>query len=163
MGAPVESAPAGEGIAPAATLTLAAAGLQAVRVGGPLVPRLIDEVPALAVAAVVARGVTTIGDAGELRVKESDRIATLAREFGKMGVRVEERADGMVIEGPQPFRGARVASGGDHRLAMAPVVAGPAGVGETVVEDTACVATSFPQFVETLNGLAGGPAVTVEA
>ena len=163
MGARVEVARAEEDIEPTANLTLGAAELRAVRVGGPLVPRLIDEVPALAVAAVVARGVTTIGDAGELRVKESDRIATLAREFGKMGVRVEERADGMVIEGPQPFRGARVASGGDHRMAMALVVAGLVADGETVVEDTACVATSFPQFVETLNGLAGGPAVTVEA
>jgi len=68
-----------------------------------------------------------------------------------------------VLPDRQPFRGARVASGGDHRMAMALVVAGLVADGETVVEDTACVATSFPQFVETLNGLAGGPAVTVEA
>src|SRR5206468_2247922 len=136
------------------------AELRAARVGGPLVPRLIDELPALAVAAVVARGATTVSDAAELRVKESDRIATLAREFGKMGVRVEERPDGMVIEGPQRFRGARVASGGDHRMAMALVVAGLVAEGETVVEDTECVRTSFPGFVETLNALAGGPAVT---
>ena len=80
-----------------------------------------------------------------------------------MGVSVKERADGMVIEGPQRFRGARVASGGDHRMAMALAVAGLVADGETVVEDTACVATSFPQFVEMLNALAGRPAVTVEA
>jgi 3-phosphoshikimate 1-carboxyvinyltransferase len=165
MGARVESAQAdaADAAEPAASLTLGAADLHATSVGGPLVPRLIDEVPALAVAAVVARGTTTIHDAAELRVKESDRIAALAREFGKMGVRVEERADGMVIAGPQRFRGARVASGGDHRMAMALAVAGLVADGETVVEDTACVATSFPQFVETLNALAGGPAVTVEA
>jgi 3-phosphoshikimate 1-carboxyvinyltransferase len=163
MGARVEVGWAEEDVEPAASLTVAATELRAARVGGPLVPRLIDEVPALAVAAVVARGATTIGDAAELRVKESDRIATLAREFGKLGVRVEERADGMVIEGPQRFRGARVASGGDHRMAMALTVAGLVADGETIVEETACVGTSYPQFVETLNALAGGPAVTVEA
>jgi len=165
MGARVEvvGAGTGEDAEPAASLTLGAAELRAARVGGPLVPRLIDEVPALAVAAVVARGATTISDAAELRVKESDRIATLAREFGKMGVRVEERPDGMVIEGPQRFHGARVRSGGDHRIAMALAVAGLVAEGETVVEDTECVRTSFPGFVETLNRLAGGPAVTVEA
>ena len=125
-------------------------------------PRLIDEIPALTVAAAAARGVTTIGGAAELRVKESDRIAALARELGKMGVRVEERPDGMVIPGPQRFRGAQVASGGDHRMAMALAVAGLVASGETLVEDTACVATSFPQFVETINALAGTCAVTVE-
>jgi len=143
--------------------TLEAGDLRATSVGGPLVPRLIDEVPALAVAAAVARGTTTIHDAAELRVKESDRIAALAREFAKMDVSVEERVDGMVIVGPRRFRGARVASGGDHRMAMALTVAGLVADGETVVEDTGCVATSFPRFVETLNALAGGPAVTVEA
>jgi 3-phosphoshikimate 1-carboxyvinyltransferase len=78
-------------------------------------------------------------------------------------VRVEERDDGMVIPGPQRFRGARVSSGGDHRMAMALTVAGLVADGETVVEDTACVATSFPQFAETLNALAGTQAVVVEA
>jgi 3-phosphoshikimate 1-carboxyvinyltransferase len=165
MGARVESVGAGaeEDAEPSVSLTLGTADLRATAIGGQLVPRLIDEVPALAVAAVAARGVTTIGDAAELRVKESDRIAALVREFEKMGVSVKERADGMVIEGPQRFRGARVASGGDHRMAMALAVAGLVADGETVVEDTACVATSFPQFVETLNALAGRPAVIVEA
>jgi len=165
MGARVESVGAGaeEDAEPSVSLTLGSADLRATAIGGQLVPRLIDEIPALAVAAVAARGATTIGDAAELRVKESDRIAALAREFKKMGVSVKERADGMVIEGPQRFRGARVASGGDHRMAMALAVAGLVADGETVVEDTACVATSFPQFVETLNALAGRPAVTVEA
>jgi 3-phosphoshikimate 1-carboxyvinyltransferase len=106
--------------------------------------------------------VTTIADAGELRVKESDRIAALARELARMGVRVAERPDGLAIEGPQPLRGARVASGGDHRMAMALAVAGLVADGETVVEDTACVATSFPQFVATINGLAGVEAIRVE-
>jgi len=132
-------------------------------VGGTLIPRLIDEVPALAVLAAVARGSTEIRDAGELRVKESDRIAAVTRELGKMGVRIEERPDGMVIPGGQRFRGAHVASGGDHRMAMALAVAGLVADGETVVEDVACVQTSFPTFVELVNTLAGGAAVTVSA
>jgi 3-phosphoshikimate 1-carboxyvinyltransferase len=77
-------------------------------------------------------------------------------------VRVDERADGMAIPGGQRFRAARVASGGDHRMAMALAVAGLVADGETVVEDTACVQTSFPTFVDTLNALAGGGAITVE-
>ena len=132
-------------------------------VGGTLIPRLIDEVPALAVLAAVARGSTEIRDAGELRVKESDRIAAVTRELGKMGVRIEERPDGMVIPGGQRFRGAHVASGGDHRMAMALAVAGLVADGETVVVDVACVQTSFPTFVELVNTLAGGAAVTVSA
>ena len=163
MGARIEEAAgADDGGEPTADLTLATAELRATDVGGPLVPRLIDEVPALAVAAAVARGVTTIADAAELRVKESDRIAALAREFGKMGVRIDERPDGMVVTGPQRFRGARVTSGGDHRIAMALAVAGLTAEGETLVEDAACVLTSFPRFVDTLNALAGTPAVIVE-
>ncbi|MBI4253502.1 MAG: 3-phosphoshikimate 1-carboxyvinyltransferase [Candidatus Rokubacteria bacterium] len=164
MGARVDAPPAaGEpGGEPMADLTIATSELHGAAAGGPLIPRLIDEVPVLAVAACRARGVTTIADAGELRVKESDRIAALARELGRMGVRVAERPDGLAIEGPQALRGARVASGGDHRMAMALAVAGLVADGETVVEDTACVATSFPQFVATINALAGVEAIRVE-
>jgi 3-phosphoshikimate 1-carboxyvinyltransferase len=79
-----------------------------------------------------------------------------------MGVTVRERPDGMTIEGPQRFRGARVTSGGDHRVAMALAVAGLVADGETIVEDTACVATSFPQFAAMINALAGTDAVVVE-
>jgi 3-phosphoshikimate 1-carboxyvinyltransferase len=146
-----------------ASLTVASTALAGTTVGGALIPRLIDEVPVLAVAAALAHGTTEIRDAAELRVKESDRIAAIARELGRMGVRVEERPDGMAIAGGQRFRGAHVASGGDHRMAMALTVAGLVAEGETVIDDTACVATSFPSFVATLNALAGGDAVTVEA
>jgi len=164
MGAALETegGDAGEEGEPTASLTVSASPLLATAIAGALVPRLIDEVPALAVAAAVAHGVTTIADAAELRVKESDRIAALARELARMGVHVEERPDGMAIAGPQRFRGARVSSGGDHRVAMALAVAGLVADGETVVDDTACVATSFPQFAETLNALAGGSAIVVE-
>ncbi|HZF02863.1 MAG TPA: 3-phosphoshikimate 1-carboxyvinyltransferase [Patescibacteria group bacterium] len=166
MRAPVGTAPQGGPGEPTgepmAALTVTHAPLLATTVAGPLIPRLIDEVPALAVLAATARGTTEIRDAAELRVKESDRIAMLARELGTMGVRVEERPDGMAIPGGQRFRGARVASGGDHRMAMALAVAGLVAEGETVVEDAACVQTSFPTFVDTLNALAGGEAITVE-
>jgi len=158
----IEPAPTVDEAEPAADLWVSASELAGTSIGGALIPRLIDEIPALAIAAACARGVTTIGDAAELRVKESDRIAALARELDKMGVGVQERPDGMTITGPQRFRGARVTSGGDHRVAMALAVAGLVAEGETVIEDTACVATSFPQFAATLNALAGTPVVLAE-
>jgi 3-phosphoshikimate 1-carboxyvinyltransferase len=147
---------------PMASLTVSAGPLESTTVAGAVIPRLIDEVPALAVLAATARGTTEIRDATELRVKESDRIAVLGRELSKMGVRIEERPDGMAIPGGQRFRGARVVSAGDHRMAMALVVAGLVADGETLIEDAACVQTSFPTFVDTLNALVGGDAITVE-
>jgi len=147
---------------PMSTLTVTPAQLAATTVAGALIPRLIDEIPALAVLAATAHGTTEIRDAAELRVKESDRISAIARELAKMRVSIEERTDGMAVAGPQSFRGARVSSGGDHRMAMALAVGGLIADGETVVEDTACVETSFPTFVATLNALAGGEAITVE-
>jgi 3-phosphoshikimate 1-carboxyvinyltransferase len=163
MGAAVvRSAETTEG-EPTATLTVGSTALGPATVAGALIPRLIDEVPAIAVAAALGCGVTEIRDAAELRVKESDRIAALARELGRMGVQVQERPDGMAIAGNQQPRGARVDSGGDHRVAMALAVAGLVADGETVVEDVACVATSYPGFAETVNALAGSEAVTVEA
>ena len=146
-----------------ASLTVTSAEPVGTTVAGTLIPRLIDEVPVLAVLAAVARGATEIRDAAELRVKESDRIAALSRELGKMGVRIDERPDGMALPGGQRFRGAHVASGGDHRMAMALAVAGLVADGETVVEDVACVQTSFPGFVDLVNALADGPAITVGA
>jgi 3-phosphoshikimate 1-carboxyvinyltransferase len=147
---------------PRGAVTLAARGLVGTSIAGALVPRLIDEVPVLAVAAALARGKTEIRDAAELRVKESDRVAALARQLTALGARVTELPDGLVVEGGASLRGAPVASGGDHRVAMALAVAGLVAEGETVVEDVACVATSFPEFAETVNALAGTEAVRVE-
>jgi 3-phosphoshikimate 1-carboxyvinyltransferase len=148
---------------PAGTVEVESSALRATSIGGDLVPRLIDEVPVLAVAATRASGVTVIRDAADLRVKESDRIAALATELTKLGARVDERADGLAVHGDARLAGARVDSHGDHRIAMALVVAGLVADGETVVEDTACIATSFPGFVATVNSLAGAEAVRVEA
>jgi 3-phosphoshikimate 1-carboxyvinyltransferase len=163
MGARVRLTRRSEDGEPTATLEARTSRLRGARIGGALVPRLIDEVPILAVAAAVADGVTEVGDARELRVKESDRILTLAAELSKMGVRVQEREDGFRIEGGAPLTGARVTSHGDHRVAMALIVAGLVADGQTVVEDTACIATSFPEFVPALQQVAGHARVTVEA
>jgi len=140
---------------PAAQLTVTSAALHATDVGGELIPRLIDEVPVLAVAACIATGVTRIRDAAELRVKESDRIRVIATELGRMGADIVELPDGMQIRGGRRLEGATVQSGGDHRVAMALIVAGLVADGPTVVEETDCIATSFPGFVQTLNALAG--------
>ena len=160
MGAPVgrshAALAAGE---PVADLTTRSATLRGALVGGPMIPRLIDEVPVLAVAACMAKGRTRITDAAELRVKESDRIRSIATELGALGARITETPDGLEIEGGARLRGATVRSGGDHRMAMALCVAGLVAEGETIVEDTECIGTSYPGFVETVNALAGAPCV----
>ncbi len=163
MGAQVRHSQSADEGEPTASLTVTSGALRATEIGGArLIPRLIDEVPILAVAAAVAPGVTVVRDAAELRVKESDRATAIARELGKLGARIEERPDGLAITGGQPLRGAPVNSGGDHRMAMALAVAGLVAQGETLIEDVDCVATSFPQFAEIVNALAGASAITVE-
>jgi 3-phosphoshikimate 1-carboxyvinyltransferase len=115
----------------------------------------IDEVPALAVAAAFADGVTEIRDAAELRVKESDRIGTLAQELSQLGIDVESRADGLVIRGGQP-RAAELKSHGDHRVAMAAAVAAIACDGASTVRGWRAVASSYPRFADDLAQLADG-------
>lgn len=148
---------------PFADLVVRGGALRGAEIAGALVPRLIDEVPILAVAACLAEGPTEIRDAAELRVKESDRIRAVASELGRLGARITERPDGLRIEGGARLRGAVVQSGGDHRMAMALVVAGLLADGETVVEDTECIATSFPGFLNAVNDLAGTQAARAES
>jgi 3-phosphoshikimate 1-carboxyvinyltransferase len=153
---------------PLADLVVGSSRLRGTEVGGELVPRAIDEMPILAVAAACAEGPTLVRDAAELRVKESDRIRALVSELTKMGVAIEERPDGFRVAGraaraEAPFRGARVSSWGDHRLAMALVIAGLLADGPTLVEGIDCIATSYPDFVATCRGLAGDEAVEVIA
>lgn len=138
---------------PVADLIARHSRLQGTQIGGDLIVRAIDELPVLAVVASQAAGPTLVQDAGELRVKETDRIATLAQELRKLGARIEERPDGFVVEGPTPLRSAPVQSHGDHRLAMALAVAGLAGSGPVLVEDAACMADSFPGFDRALQKL----------
>lgn len=155
MGAELTLVPGPAGAEPTADLTVRPARLRGAAVSGALVPRTIDELPVLAVAAACADGVTEVRDAAELRVKESDRIRALAEELSKMGVTIEERPDGFRIRGGRRLAGARVSSWGDHRLAMALVVAGLVADGVTVVEGIDCIATSYPEFVPTCRALAG--------
>jgi 3-phosphoshikimate 1-carboxyvinyltransferase len=160
MGAPVgRSRPLMAAGEPVADLTVRYSTLRGTTIGGSMIPRLVDEVPVLALAACLAEGRTRITDAAELRVKESDRIRSTAAQLAKLGARVTETPDGLEIEGVTRLRGARVQSGGDHRMAMALVVAGLVAEGETIVEDTDCIGTSFPGFLETVNTLAGASCV----
>ncbi|MBP7561656.1 MAG: 3-phosphoshikimate 1-carboxyvinyltransferase [Armatimonadetes bacterium] len=153
MGAPVRQGPiAQEDAEPVADLQSEEGALRGVRIGGDLVPRAIDELPVAALAACFADGPTRIQDAAELRVKESDRIASTARLLASFGVRVEVEDDGLVVY-PGRLGPAMVDSGGDHRIAMTGVIAGLAVSGESRIRDTACIATSFPGFVEGLCSL----------
>jgi 3-phosphoshikimate 1-carboxyvinyltransferase len=131
-----------------ADVTVRASDLVGVQVGGDTVVRMIDEFPVLAVAATQARGTTVVRDAAELRVKETDRIATTVAGLRALGARIEPLPDGFTVEGPTPLHAAVVDSHGDHRLAMALAVAGLVAEGEVVVENAACIADSFPGFAE---------------
>jgi 3-phosphoshikimate 1-carboxyvinyltransferase len=114
------------------------------------VPALIDEVPALAVAGALAEGTFRLEGAAELRVKESDRIAALAEGLRRMGASVEERPDGLTVEGNARLHGAAVRTFGDHRIAMALAVAALAAKGDTEIEDAECASVSFPEFYDYL-------------
>lgn len=112
------------------------------------VPGLIDELPIIAVLAAVAKGRTVISGAGELRVKESDRIKSITVNLAKMGVDITEKEDGWIINGGRSLKGAVVSSFGDHRIAMAMIIAGLVAKGRTVVKDTKWIDTSFPGFID---------------
>jgi 3-phosphoshikimate 1-carboxyvinyltransferase len=146
---------------PVADIHVKSAPLHGVTIGADLIPQTIDEFPILCVAAAVAEGRTVITGADELRVKESDRIATMAAELRGMGARIEERPDGMSIQGLgysgengrlQPANGR---SHGDHRVAMSLAIGGLTASGESVVQDTECIETSFPNFHASLLRLTG--------
>jgi 3-phosphoshikimate 1-carboxyvinyltransferase len=121
-----------------------------------LVPALVDEVPALAVAAAFARGATRISGASELRVKESDRVAALAEGLTRMGARVDEQPDGLIVHGGARLHGAAVGAHGDHRIAMALAVAALAAEGESEIADAECAAVSFPEFYDLVARAIGG-------
>jgi 3-phosphoshikimate 1-carboxyvinyltransferase len=136
---------------PVADLLVRHAPLHGIDVPLELVPDMIDEFPILFVAAAAAKGATRIRGAAELRVKESDRIAVMAEGLRALGIRIEETADGAIIEGGR-FKGTEVDSAGDHRCAMSLAVAGLLAAGAVKIRDCANVATSFPGFVELANG-----------
>ena len=127
--------------------------LKGIEIGGAMIPRIIDEIPVLAVAATQATGKTIIKDATELRVKETDRIAAVVENLKKMGAKVIDLPDGMIIEGCQKLKGAEIACYGDHRIAMAFAIAGLIADGETIIKDGECANVSHPGFFEQLNML----------
>lgn len=141
---------------PVADIRVRYARLRGTSVAGDLVPRAIDEIPVIAVAAAYAEGTTVIRDASELRVKESDRISTMAAELVKMGAKVRELPDGMEISGTGLLNAAVCESHGDHRIAMSLAVAGLAAKGSTVIRDADWINTSFPGFERLLRQTAYG-------
>jgi 3-phosphoshikimate 1-carboxyvinyltransferase len=131
---------------PVADIRIRFRRLHSATVQGDSIPRSIDEIPVIAVAAATASGKTIIKDAAELRVKESDRIAAIATELRKMGADVRELPDGLEIAGRERLNGAACESHGDHRIAMSLAVAGLMAAGQTVVRDAEWIETSFPGF-----------------
>ncbi len=163
LGAPIAHRPSGHGAGdePMAELTATHGMVRGSVAGGELIVRMIDEVPVACALAAVSKGKTEIRDAAELRVKESDRIATMVETLRAFGVPCEELPDGLVIEGGAALRGARVDSRGDHRIAMSAALLGLVSEGETVVEGAQAVDTSFPGFVSLMRSL--GADITEEA
>ncbi len=135
---------------PVGDVRVVSAPLKGTEISGEIIPRLVDELPVICIAAAVAEGETLIKDASELRVKESDRIAVMAECLTSMGVDVETSADGMRITGNKRLKGAVCNSHGDHRIAMSMAIAGLVAEGGMVIEDTECIKTSFPRFEEML-------------
>lgn len=133
-------------VEPRGVVEVTGSPLKGTVIQGKEVPKLIDELPILAVGGALASGKTTIRQAEELRVKETDRIAAIAHNLTAMGVQVTELGDGLEIIGPAPLHGARVASFGDHRIAMAFAIAGLFADGETIVENAECIRESYPGF-----------------
>jgi 3-phosphoshikimate 1-carboxyvinyltransferase len=145
-----ESSAGGE---PTADLLVKYSPLKGTTVEGAIIPTLIDEIPMIAVMAAFAEGTTIIRDAAELKVKETDRIATVTEGLKAMGADITPTNDGMIINGTGTLRGAQVNSYLDHRIAMAFSIAGLAAEGETSIENSQCVDVSYPTFYESLAAL----------
>ena len=137
---------------PVGDIHVRASALQGIEISGQTVVRMIDEFPILMVAATQAQGETIVRDAGELRVKETDRIAVMAEELRKLGAVIDERPDGFRVLGPQQLTGGQAESHDDHRIAMSLTVAGMLCAEGAVIKDAGCAGDSFPGFAETLMG-----------
>ena len=144
-----------EGGEPVADVQVTPGQLHGTEIAGDMIPRLLDEIPILAVAACFAEGETVIRDAAELRVKESDRIATTVEELSRLGANIEAMEDGMLIRGAGRLVGAAGQSHGDHRLAMALAVCGLLADGDTTVQGASDASISYPPFWDDLATLAG--------
>ena len=138
---------------PVADILVKSSSLHGTAIGGSQIPTLIDEIPAIAIMAAFAEGSTIITDAQELRVKESDRIATVTENLNAMGGDVTPTEDGMAIRGGKPLHGAQIKTYGDHRIAMSFTIAGLNADGETTFDDRDCVTVSYPSFYEDIKKL----------
>lgn len=138
---------------PAADIVVRSGTLSATEIGGDLIPRLIDEIPLIALVATQAEGTTIIRDAEELRVKETDRIQAVVTELKKLGADIEATDDGMAINGPTELNGAELASYGDHRLGMMAAVAALVSNGPVTIDEPGCISVSYPNFFEHLEKL----------
>lgn len=138
---------------PVADIEVKTSKLKATVLEDSIIPRMIDEIPVFAVAALCAEGTTVVKNAEELKVKESNRIATMSEELGKLGVIIEETDDGMIIKGNQKVKAGTVYSHMDHRVAMSCAVAALIGDGDTIITDADCVGISFPDFYKKLESL----------
>jgi 3-phosphoshikimate 1-carboxyvinyltransferase len=155
VGAEVEvTPPMSEQGEPVADIVVSKKDLRPFEVNGAMVPRLIDELPILAVLATQCEGTSTIRDAAELRVKESDRIATISEGLTSMGASVEVFDDGLAIHGPTPLKGAKIAAQRDHRIGMAFAIAGLVADGNTTIVGSETIDTSFPGFADEVSRLA---------
>lgn len=140
---------------PIADIMVRSSDLKGITISGSVVPRAIDEFPVICVAAACAEGITSIRDAKELRVKETDRITAMANNLRTLGVAVTEADDGMDITGSERLSGGQADSFGDHRIAMSLSVASLVASGDITIQDIDCVATSFPTFFQLLGKVAG--------
>lgn len=155
MGADIRQINQQNGVEPVCDLVVRSSHLHGTRIGGDIIPRLIDELPVLAVAAAFAEGETVIYDAQELKVKESNRIAAMVKELSKTGCDITETEDGMVIRGGRTLHGASFCCYADHRIAMSMAVCALVCEGDSCLEDPDCVAISYPAFFDALHGLEG--------
>lgn len=154
MGAVVGITPTQGDPEPVGNIVAAPGPLTATEVSGDLIPRAVDELPLVVLAATQAEGTTVIRDAAELRVKETDRIAVLGRGLRALGANVEETPDGMIIEGPTPLGGGVVEAGGDHRMALTFAVAGLISAEPVTVRGWEAAGVSYPGFLDDLNRVA---------
>lgn len=138
---------------PTATITIETSELKGTTVEGSIIPRLIDEIPIIALLATQAAGKTIIKDAEELKVKETNRIDAVVNELKKLGANIEATDDGMVIEGPTPLHGGDLKTYGDHRIGMMGAIAALIADGEVELDDADCIAVSYPTFFDHINSI----------
>ena len=153
MGAAIHIEKSGDGIEPAGDITVKYSPLHGTEIGGDLIPRLIDELPVIAVAASFAEGTTVIKDAEELKIKESNRIDAMETELKKAGVKVSSTVDGMIIDGGSPVYGTGFETYNDHRIAMSMAVFALVAEGRSTLENHQCISISYPDFFQTLKSI----------